>query len=238
MNDYLKIANNSIFYICGIIITILVLLQALLFIRVSLKEGRKCGLSREQMFKALRTGAITSIIPSISTVVALLAMIPVLGIPIPWIRQSIMGSTPYEFLAAGIGAKSMGVDNLGGQGYTSQVFASSVWIMTLGSFWAVAIIVFCLRMLQGKYAKLTGSDSKWKNTMINASFLGVFSIFIAGPITTGGVPLVTLIAGGLVMTVLALLIIKFKLEWLREFALTLSMLGAMAVAVIFTQIFI
>ncbi|NLW45731.1 MAG: DUF5058 family protein [Firmicutes bacterium] len=237
MIDYLSIANGSLFYICGIIITLLVILQAFLFIRISFREGQRCGLAKEQMFKALRVGVVTSIIPSISAVVALIAMVPVLGIPIPWIRQSIMGSTPYEFLAAGIGANSMGVHNLGGQGYTAPVFASSIWIMTLGSFWAVAIIVFFLRMLQGKYSKITGIDSKWKNTMINAAFLGVFSIFIAGPITTGGLSLLALIAGGVIMMILAFLIIKFKLDWLKEFALTLSMIGAMACVVMVTQIF-
>jgi hypothetical protein len=237
MSDYLSIANNRLFYICGIVITLLVALQAFLFIRVSFREGRRCGLTREQMIKALRTGAVTSIIPAVSAVVALIAMAPVLGIPIPWIRQSIMGSTAYELLAAGVGAKSMGVEGLGGSGYTSQVFASSIWIMTIGSVWAVAIIVFFLRKLQGKYSKIAGTDPKWKNTMINAAFLGVFSIFIAGPVTTGGLPLLTLAAGGIIMTVLALLIIKLKLDWLKEFAVTFSMLGAMACVVIFSGLF-
>lgn len=79
MNDYLSIANGNIFYICGIIITLLVILQAFLFIGISLREGRRCGLTKEQMFKALRVGAVTSIIPSISAVVALIAMVPEIG---------------------------------------------------------------------------------------------------------------------------------------------------------------
>lgn len=73
--------------------------------------------------------------------------------------------------------------------------------------------------------------------MINAAFLGVFSIFIAGPITTGGLSLIALIAGGVIMMTLAFLIVKLKLDWLKEFALTLSMVGAMACVVLITQIF-
>jgi hypothetical protein len=108
--------------------------------------------------------------------------------------------------------------------------------MTLGSFWAVAIIVFFLRALQGKYSKITGIDSNWKNTMINAAFLGVFSIFIAEPITTGGLSLIALIAGAVIMMFLAFLIVKLKLDWLKEFALTLSMIGSMACVAMVAQI--
>ena len=236
MGDYIKVANNNIFYICGIVITLAVLLQAYIFIRLSFKEGEKRGLSRKKMYQALRTGALTSIVPSISAVVALIAMIPVLGIPIPWIRQSIMGSTPYEFLAAGIGAKAMGVNSLGGTGYTSSVFASSVWIMTLGSFWAVAIIVFFLKKYQNKITKITGGDPAWKNVLINAAFFGVFSIFIADPVATGGLPLAALVSGGILMIGLAVIIVKLKQNWLREFALTVSMLGAMVITVLISRL--
>lgn len=236
MGDYLKFANSNILYLCGVIITILVLVQAYFFIRISFKEGAKRGLTKEQMFKALRTGALTSIIPSISAVVALIAMVPVLGLPIPWIRQSIMGSTAYEFLAAGIGAKAMGVNNLGGAGFTAPVFANAIWIMTLGSFWAVAIVVIFLRRFQSKVSPASGGDPAWRNILINAAFMGVFSIFIADPIVAGGVSLVTLMAGAVLMIVFALLIVKAKLDWLREFALTFSMLGAMACAILATKI--
>lgn len=186
--DYLKSANNSVFSIAAVIITLLVALQALLFIRFSFKEGLKLGLTRARMIKALRTGFVTSIVPSIPAVVALIAMIPVLGLSIPWIRQTIMGSTPYELTAAGIGAKAMGVAGLGGEGYTASVSASSVWIMTMGSIWAVLIVVFFMNKLQQKYSKMTTGDPKWKMVLVNAAFFGVFSIFIADPIVSGGLP--------------------------------------------------
>ena len=238
MGDYLQIANNWVFYLCAFIITLFVLLQAYLFFRHAYREGQKRGLSKAAMFKAFRTGFTTSIIPSVASVVALLAMVPVLGLPIPWVRQTIMGSTAYELMAAGIGAKVMGVDNLGGTGYNSQVFATSIWVMTIGSVWAVAIIVFFLKFIKRKYSRVTDRDNNWKSVFISAAFIGIFSVFIAGPVTTGGIPLVTLLAGGVLMAVCALIIVKLRQNWLKEYALTFSMLGAMAVAVIATNIFL
>lgn len=237
MNDYMNVANNKIFYVCGGIITIFVLFQAWLFFRHAFKEGLKCGLNRAAMYKALRTGFLSSIVPSIASVVALVAMVPVLGLPIPWIRQTIMGSTPYELLAAGIGAKTMGVSSLGGSGYTSAVFSSSIWIMTLGSVWAIVILVFFLKIIKKRYAKMTSKDPQWNGVLINAAFMGVFSVFIAEPVTQGGVPLATLLAGAAIMTVFAVVIVKFKQNWLKEYALTFSMIGAMICSVFITNLF-
>jgi len=236
MENYLNVANNWVFYVCAVVIILFVLFQACLFFMHAFREGLKCGLTRAQMYKAFRTGVLSSVIPSVAAVVALVAMVPVLGLPIPWVRQVIMGSTPYELMAAGIGAKSMGIDSLGGQGYTAQVFASSIWVMTLGSIWAVAIIVFLLKTIKKRYTRLSGDDPRWKQILVNASFLGVFSIFIAEPVTTGGIPLITLAAGGVFMIIFALVITKLKLDWLKEFALTFSMLGAMVCAAVFSNI--
>ncbi|WP_105617863.1 DUF5058 family protein [Vallitalea okinawensis] len=236
MGDYLNIANSNIFYICGAIILLIVVLQSYLFIKLAFKKGKEQGLSKEKMFKALRTGAISSVVPSIAIIVALMTMVPVLGVPIPWMRLSVIGSAPYELMAAGIGSKSMGIDQLGGPGYTKEVFASSIWVMCFGSIWAVGLIILFLKSIKKQYSKTVDKDPQWKTVLINAAFLGVFCIFIADPVTTGGLPLYTLLSGGVIMTILALLIVKFKVTWLREFALTFSMIGAMLCSILFSNL--
>lgn len=237
MNSYLNIANGKVFYICGAAIVLFVLIQSLLFIRLAFREGAKCGISKGRMFKAIRTGAISSIVPSIAIIVALTAMVPVLGVPIPWMRLSVIGSAPYELMAAGIGAKSMGIDSLGGAGYSAEVFATSVWVMCIGSIWAVSLVILFTKRLKQGYSKVVDKDQNWRNVLMNAAFLGVFCIFIADPVTKGGLPFATLLSGAGIMTILALLIVKFKINWLKEFALTFSMLGAMLCSILFSYLF-
>jgi len=237
MKDYLQIANGKVFFICGAVMILFIVLQSLLFLNLAYKEGKRIGLSKDKMLKAFRTGAISTIVPTVAIIVALITMVPVLGVPIPWIRLSIIGSAPYELMAAGIGAKSMGVDGLGGAGYTKQVFATSVWIMCVGSIWAVTFVAIFLKKIRARYAKSVDTDPKWRTVLVNAAFLGVFSIFIADPITKGGLPLATLLSGAAIMTFFAILIVKFKQQWLKEFALAFSMIGAMACTVLITQLF-
>lgn len=233
MKDYLDIANSGYFYLWGSIILLVIFIQAVLFIRLAWKEGKRIGLSPKRMLKGLRAGMVAAVIPSISIVIILIAMSAVLGVPFPWIRLSVIGSGPYELLAAGIGAESMGVQGLGGEGYTAYVFANSVWVMTIGAMWSGLIVFFFLKTIGKRYKKIENKDPEWMKIITTAAFFGVVCIFLARPITAGGLPLVTLVTGAVLMTIFAVLIFKYKINWLKEFALPLSMIGAMAGAVIF-----
>ena len=236
MGDYLQIANSGYFYLWGSIILLVIMIQAILFIRLAWKEGRRIGLTNQRMLQGLRAGMLASIIPTIPIVIALVAMAGSLGIPVPWIRLSVIGSAPYEILAAGIGAAAMGVKSLGGEGYNEYVFANSAWVMTVGATWSGLIVFFFLKKIKKQYARIEEKDPNWMKIITLAAFFGVVCMFLPQPIVTGGVPLITTVTGAILMTICALLIKKFEIKWLREFALPFSMVGAMASAIIFTRI--
>jgi hypothetical protein len=236
MGDYLAIANDPVFFACGAAIILFILVQAALFTAAAFKEGARLGMGRRSLWKAFRAGALSSALPTAAILVALVTMVPVLGLPVPWIRLSVIGSAPYELMAAGIGAKAMGVNGLGGSGYTAEVFASSVWVMCAGSVWSVLLVTFALKKVRSKVAGSLAKDESWRAVLMNAAFLGVFSIFIADPVVRGGLPLATLGAGALAMALVGALIVKLGQEWLREFALALSMIVAMAAAALLAPV--
>lgn len=237
MDDYLKLANSGYLYLCGAVILLVIMVQSILFIGLAWKEGKKIGLSQKRMFKGLRAGMVAAIIPSIPIVIALIAMAGVLGVPLPWIRLAVIGSAPYELLAAGIGAKSMGIDGLGGTGYTQYVFANSAWVMTIGASWSGLMVFLFARSIKKQYGKIENRDPNWMKVVTSAAFFGVICVFLSGPLTAGGLPLLTLVTGAVLMTICALLIKKFNLKGLTEFALPISMIGAMAGAVLFARLF-
>lgn len=236
LNNYLDLANSNYFYLWGGIILLVILIQALLFIRLAWREGKRIGLSSRRMLTGLRAGMVSAILPSIPIVIMLIAMSAVLGIPFPWIRLSVIGSGPYELLAAGIGAESMGIKGLGGSGYTQFVFANSVWVMTIGAMWSGLIVFFFLKKIKKQYQKIENRDPRWMKIITSAAFFGVICVFLAQPVVAGGVPLLTTITGAVLMVICALLITKLDLKWLREFALPISMIGAMAGAILFSSL--
>ncbi len=236
MSSYLNIANSSSLFVMVIIVILFVMLQAAFFLVKAYREGLRIGMSREKLNNAIKSSVIFSIVPSLPIILSLMAMIPVLGIPFPWLRLSVIGSAPYELMAADIGAKSMGVSGLGASGYTDKVFANSMWVMTFGIIWSLVLTILFLKKLQKGMNNMRKKDSKWLEIMISALYFGMLCVFIGDPVVKGGVALYTLLASAAIMALMGLLIKKFKAQWLNNFALSISMIGAMALAILFSNI--
>jgi hypothetical protein len=236
MKDYKTIANSHIVYLLCSAVILFVLIQSIIFLVKSWKRGKQLGMSREKMLKAVKTSAVFSIVPSIPIVISLISIAPVLGIPFSWLRLSIVGSAPYELIAADIGAKSMGIEKLGADGYTGQVFANSMWVMTKGILWGLLMCIFFLKKYQNRMKNIKSKDSKWMTILINALFFGMLSVFIGPPIVKGGIALAVLASSAIIMTILTFIAKKAKLGWLNEFALSISMVGGMALAILYAKI--
>ena len=72
--SYLEIANSTgMWLVCSVIIFV-VIFQAAVFMRKAYKTGKEMGLSDEQMQSAMRSGAISTVGPSLAVVVAILMM--------------------------------------------------------------------------------------------------------------------------------------------------------------------
>lgn len=237
MKDYLSVANSPLLFLIAAVVFVFILAQSALFFAVAWREGKKRGMSPSVMLKAVKSSAVISIVPSIPIVISLIAMSAVLGVPFPWIRLSVLGSASYELMAAGMGANIMGISGLGGEGYTGEVFSSSAWIMTLGAISAPIILVFFLKRISRGYKKIQSKDSTWMTALIMAAYMGLISVFIGPAVTGGGIELVTLLSGAVIMLGCTALIKKFDLQWLKDFSLSISMVGAMAVAVAVNGLF-
>lgn len=234
MKEYLEIANSGYFYIWGAVILLVIMIQAVLFIRLAWREGKRIGLSSERMLKGLRAGMVSAIIPSIPIVIGLITMSAVLGVPFPWIRLSVIGSFPYEMMAADIGAKSSGLAGLRDPLFNQAAFANSVWVMTIGAMWSGLMVFFFLKKIKKQYKKIENKDPDWMKIITGAAFFGVVCVFLVDEAFKGLLPLLTTITGAVLMIICALLIKKLKMNWLKEFALPISMVGAMAGAILFS----
>jgi len=230
--DYLDVANSNFIYGLAIFVIIFIIFQSLIFMRKAYKQGLKIGMDKKILFKTIKSSMVFSIVPSIPIVIALMAMAPVLGIPFPWIRLSIIGSSVYELLSANIGAQSMGISGLGGDGYTAVVFANSLWVMSVGIIWGLVASIIGLKKYQNRIQKSRGKDSKWTEIFVLSLYFGMISVFIGQPIVEGGIALYTMIFSAAVMGLITFIINKFKLKRLGDFALSISMVLGMVFAAI------
>ncbi len=226
----LAAANDTALWVIALIVVSVVALQAVLYIRLAFSEARKIGFPREKCIRALRSGIISAIGPSIAVLIIMVGMISTVGAPISWLRLSVIGSAPTELTAATVGAQAYGVD-LGSADYDIMAMASSWWTMTInGIGWLVFVGLFAQR-LETIREKVGGGDPGWLAVLSSAAMLGCFAFLNSRSLIAGGGQLVAAVVGGLAMVVF--LLISRKLAWFREYTLGLAMLAGMAAAMIF-----
>ncbi len=234
--DYLSIANGRVLYILASIVIIVVIIQSVLFLRMSWKRGISIGISKTKLKETVKTSAFFAIVPSIPIVIALIAISPVLGLPFSWMRLSVIGSQSYEMIAAKIGASSMGIANLTDPGYTAQVFSNSMWVMSVGIIWGLVLSIFALKKYQNRMKIVQKKDSKWAEIMVNALFFGMLSVFFGEPIVSGGLSLLVLLSSAAIMLFITWIAKITGKQWIRDFALSVSMIAGMAFAILFSNL--
>lgn len=121
----LSIANSWWMYLLGIIVTIFTLIGSVFFILKSYKDAKRINMDTKILNRTILSSAIFTILPSISILVGVVALSGSLGVPLPWIRLTVIGALHYEGLAASSAYPEL--TNL-----TSTQFVTITTVMTLG----------------------------------------------------------------------------------------------------------
>lgn len=111
MPNYLDVANSGFMFVLCLIPVVVIVVQALRFMRMAWKQGLEIGMEKEKLKKCITTSATISIIPALSLVSLMIAMSPNLGKYFPWLRLSNIGAGGYEPMAAGIGLTAAGFED-------------------------------------------------------------------------------------------------------------------------------
>ena len=134
----LDIGNSGWMYLLGIIVTIFVIAGCLFFIIKALKESKKLNMDKNIIKKTVMSSIIFTILPSISILVGIFALAGQLGIPLPWIRLSVIGALHYEGIAA---------DTALGFLKEAGISDPAVQMVTVASVMTIGILtgpIFCL----------------------------------------------------------------------------------------------
>ena len=236
MENYLDIANSIGMWAASAAIIMVVFYQTVKITLITFRAGQAIGLSKGEMLSAFRTGLTTSIVPSIAILLGLAVLIPRLGVPFPWMRLSVLGSVTYELIAAGAAASEMGLEGLSGQ-FNGNAFAAAVWTMSLGCLWGVLIVAFLTPKIKQLKDKVGGGDPGWMSVLSLAAFFGAVGYLVAQPLVRGGASLTAMLGGFFSMVLIGMVIKVARQHWLKEWALSLSLIAGMAVAGLFFKFF-
>lgn len=252
MNVLDLLSSTPLYLISGIIILFVAGMSIFFLIR-SYRAGLALGMDKVKLKRTITSSVTFSILPSISILLGVIALSGTLGIPLPWLRLSVVGALHYETSVADIAAKSVGLSGLSASEMTLEAFTTIALLMTMGIIWGCVCTIFFgksyCKKLSGKTAKKSGGKS-FGDTAMTAMFIGLITAYTGsyigqliqiqnGALVVTGqyLQIVTFIFAALAMAVFTYFAEKKKMAWLDNFSIAGSMLIGMGAAVICGMIF-
>ena len=232
--------NSSFLYTLTIIVILFVLAQSTFFLIKAWRQAKKIGMDVSVLKRTVSSSAIFSIAPSVSILLGVITLSKFLGLPLPWLRLSVVGALTYELPAASAAAVATNA-SIATTVTDPSVFATIAWVMTLGIILSLIIPAIALKKIQSGVLKIGAKDKKWGEVFMSALFLGMISAFLGlvfKDVSTGlvgWIPIFVLLCSALLMIILGTLVKKYKVQWLENYALPFSMLGAMALSIPITN---
>lgn len=241
MNEYLKQVNSLPFYLIVGGVLLFILIMCVWFLVKSYRAGIAIGMDKKVMRRAIMSSATFSILPGVSILLGVIALSGSLGVPLSWLRLSVVGALQYELNVAEIAATSMGLSGLKVSEMSIAAFTTIALVMTAGILSGITCCIFGLKKyltrFQKKEKKAEGSRPGFGAYATIAMFIGLCSAYIGsyvGTWTAFKIHLPLMVAGvsALTMAVFEYLIVKKKMEWLENFSVAVSMIVGMAAAVL------
>jgi len=238
-------------YLIGVIVSIFIITGSLFFALQARKRAKAIGMNDQLLRKTVIASMSFSILPSIGIFMGVITMSGLLGIPLPWVRLSVLGALHYELLAVKIATDGVTVTAL-----STENFVTIAFVMTIAIVWGALFALFFFKKYQSKIVdKVDTSDKKsFANLLFQSVFIGLVSAFFGDAfskifsykteVIENGVytdtyvnhptfvPIIVFVSAFLIMAGLDYLIDKKKVSWLENVQLSLSMILAMTIAVI------
>ena len=234
-------SSTFLFVLAGLVI-VFVIAQSVFFLVRAYRRGKALNMDMKQIRKMMISTAVFTFAPAVSILLGVITLSKFLGLPLPWLRLSVIGAITYELPAATTTANALGISSLSTTITDPEVYTAIAWVMTLGIFLGLIWVPLFIKKIQGGLVKLKNKDSKWGDIVMTALFLGMISAFLGMVFADirdglkGWIPIFVLLFSAFLMGICGILVKKCNMKWLENYALPISMLGAMVFAVFITPL--
>ncbi len=228
--------NHPILFIFAGLIILVVLAQSVFFLIRALKRAKEMGMDSDVLKKTITSSAIFTVAPAVSILVGVIILSQKLGLALPWLRLSIIGSLSYETIAA-----ETTISQLPNGVTGASEFVTVLWVMTLGIIIGLLLVPICTKKIQSGLKSMEKRDARWGEIFNNAMFLGMISAFLGYVFcdvstifkgdTSGLFPVAVMVVSAILMLLCGLLAKTLRIRWITDYALPISLVGGMASAI-------
>lgn len=227
---------NKIAWPFAILLIVFVCIQATLFLIHALKFNAKHKLySKGEVLDIARTTCVTTIGPSFSAIIVVLALIPILGSAVTFMRCGVIGAADYELLNANIAVEAIGIP-FGSPDFTEAVFTVAMFgMVTASAPWLIHLIFSCKAL-----DRAVIRASKGKRSFIPAlgmaaelGFISYWALNTGSASTENTVGIISSLVTALIFGVICR---KSKNKKLKSWTVGIAMIGGMIGATIMNGI--
>ena len=223
------------------LIFVYILAQSSFFLVKAYRQAKKLGFSHLELRKTITSSVVFSIAPSMAILIGLVTLSKIFGPMIAGMRLGTLGAVTYELPTAVLVLSRFGFSP--GDLLSKEVIVTALWVMTFGCIPPLIIIPLFYKKMSGKLQAIKKKDSGWSKIMMDALFIGMISAFV-GFILAKKVPevgdpyfswlsVMVFLTSAFLIILFGLMIQRFKMEWLRNYALPLSMIFSMIMAIVY-----
>ena len=171
--------NHPILFVLVGIIILAVVGQSVYFLLKALRRAKEIKIDKAVLKKTIISAAIFTIAPAVAIVITVLTLSQSLGIALPWLRLSVVGSLSYEAIAAANAASGMGfkLEELIGTMTASQYVTITI-VMTLSIMIGIWLVPVLCKKMQTGLLKFEQKNAKWSGILQNSLFIGMISAFV------------------------------------------------------------
>lgn len=203
-------------------------------VRKSWRRAKELGYQSEQLMKIARSAVTFTIVPSIAIIVGFFSLAAILGIPWPWWRLSVIGSVTYEIMASEMTLNTAGVQLATA---TASDFVMVMFVMSVGIIGGLVLSPIMSEKIHTGSIKRGDQDKKWGALGNSVFMMAIIIAFVVPMLFDGPVKLLTLGTSIAVAFTLKKIAATYKIAWLGEFILVLTMLLGMMSSVLWTGLF-
>ena len=151
--------NAPILFVLVAIIILFVLAQSVFFLWRAVARAKELGMASETIRKTISAAAVFTVAPAVAILVGVISLSKSLGIALPWLRLSVVGSLTYETVAAGTSLTELGLDT-NTPIPTATAYVTVAAVMTVGIMIGLLLVPLTTKRIQGGLTKIGAKDRK------------------------------------------------------------------------------
>ena len=167
--------NHPLLYIMAGFLIAVVLAQSVFFLVKAYRRSKALGMNPKKVKKTILSAAIFTIAPAVAIVISVMTLSRKLGIPMPWLRLSVVGSMSYEAIAAN-NAVEGGLAAI--TEMTAQQYINITLVMTISILVGIWLVPLISKKLLNSMSNLSKRDVKWASIFSNSMFIGMIAAFL------------------------------------------------------------